>query len=133
MGSSRSILTTLGETEIEVLNIVWRLGRASVSEVRDVIGRDLAHNTVQTVMRNLSRKGYLAAELVGKTHFYTPRKREEQVKRGILRRMVASVFGGSQLELIRALVAEEKDLGPEEVEELRRLVARLDERSEDTP
>ncbi|MBO6574824.1 MAG: BlaI/MecI/CopY family transcriptional regulator [Rhodothermales bacterium] len=122
---SRSILTSLGETEMDILNAVWRLGRVSVAEVRDSLERDLAHNTVQTIMRKLSRKGYLHAELVGKTHFYTPRKPEHEVKRGILRQMVASVFGGSRSELVRAL-ADGVELSEQETATLRKLVEDLE-------
>ena len=124
MAPTRNTLSALGETEIEILNIVWRLGRVSVAEVREAMEREVAHNTVQTIMRKLSRKGYLNAELVGKTHFYTPSQSEDKVKRGILTGLVSSVFEGSHLDLVRTM-ARSQTFTEAELEELKTLIDQL--------
>jgi BlaI family penicillinase repressor len=129
MAPNRNTLSSLGETEMEILNIIWRLGRNSVAEVRTAMDRPVAHNTVQTIMRKLSRKGYLSAELVGKTHYYTTAQSEVKVKRGILKGLVSSVFEGSHLDLVRTM-AQDESFSEAELVELRTLIDQLSERGE---
>jgi predicted transcriptional regulator len=59
----RTRLHDLGETEMEVLQHVWELSRASVGDVHEriLVSRKVAYNTVMTVMKNLAEKGYLSS------------------------------------------------------------------------
>ena len=128
---TRSSLSKLGETEIEVLNIIWELGSASVADVRERIleNRDIAYTTVMTVMRKLADKGYLSFTEDGKSYVYSPEVPAREVRGSLLRDLLARVFQGSHHELVRTLVAEE-DLTAEQIAELRRLMEDLEERDD---
>jgi len=128
---TRSSLSKLGETELEVLNIVWDLGSANVSDVRERIleNRDIAYTTVMTVMRKLADKGYLSFTEDGKSYVYSPEIPARKVRGSLLRDLITRVFQGSHQELVRTLVAEE-DLTGEQVAELRRLIENLEERDD---
>lgn len=128
---TRSSLSKLGETELEVLNIMWDLGSASVSDVRERIleNRDIAYTTVMTVMRKLADKGYLSFTEDGKSYVYSPEIPADKVRGSLLRDLLARVFQGSHQELVRTLVAEE-DLTGEQMAELRRLIENLEERDD---
>jgi predicted transcriptional regulator len=63
----------LGDLESVVMDRLWRWARpATVREVVDDLRqeRSLAYTTVQTVMENLVRKGWLARETQGRAHTY---------------------------------------------------------------
>jgi BlaI family transcriptional regulator, penicillinase repressor len=122
----RSTLTPLGETEMEVLQHVWALGRASVAEVhtRVLATRKVAYTTVMTVMKNLAEKGYLAYEKEGLAYVYTPAKSAEQVRGSLVRGLVRKAFEGSPLALVQTLVQAE-DLSEDDLRELRRIVDAL--------
>jgi len=57
---------SLGPLETEILEILWRLGSASVKEIHDQIladpNRELAYASVTTVLRRLTQKGWLACD-----------------------------------------------------------------------
>ena len=63
----RRTMSRLGETEMEVLRHVWALGEASVADVHSTILKDraIAYTTVMTVMRKLTRKGFLHCDSTG--------------------------------------------------------------------
>ena len=55
------------------MEVVWELGEASVFEVRDELSRhrDVARNTVRTMMERLEEKGWLTHRVIGRTYFYS--------------------------------------------------------------
>jgi BlaI family penicillinase repressor len=119
MTTRRNLLGPLGETELEILNLVWALKEGTVSEVRERIleDREVAYTTVQTVMNNLTKKGYLEHSSKGKSFVYRAVKPASEVRSNILRDLVQRVFMGSHLELVQALVRDE-DLTDEELAEI---------------
>ena len=103
---------------MEVLHIVWEMGKASVAEVHEKIlsRRKCAYTTVMTVMKNLSDKGYLAYEKEGMAYIYSAAKPESEVKHSLLRQMLSKVFKGSPAELVQTLVEHEKLTDAEKAE-----------------
>ncbi len=63
----------LSEKQREIMEVVWQLGKASVFEVRDELSkhREVARNTVRTMMERLEEKGWLTHEVIGRTYFYS--------------------------------------------------------------
>lgn len=100
----------LGDTELEVMNIVWQQGKATVNDVRDEIlkHRDVAYTTIMTVMKNLAEKGYLNYEQKGKRYEYWPTRSAASVKANLLDRFIDSVFRGSAEDLVKTLVDKQK-------------------------
>ena len=121
-------LTPLGETEMEVLRHVWRLGEVTVADVRAEIleDRDVAYTTVMTVMKKLADKGYLRYEQQGRAYVYEPARPPESVRRSLLGDLMEKVFGGSPMALVQTLVRRE-DLSDKERREIRRLIEQLEE------
>ena len=123
----RKSLTPLGETEMEVLHLVWELGSATVADVRDRIleEREVAYTTVMTVMKNLADKGYLRFEKEGVTYVYSAARPPEDVRRSLLGELMQKVFKGSPGALVQTLVASEK-LSDREREEIRRIIENME-------
>jgi predicted transcriptional regulator len=122
----RKSLSVLGETELEVLQHVWTLGKATVAEVqaRVVQTRPVAYTTVMTVMKNLADKGYLHFEKDGATYVYSAARSPESVRHGLLSTLLEQAFQGSPAALVQTLVQHEP-LTETEKAEIRHLIDQL--------
>ncbi len=119
-------LKELGRLETVVMKAVWRLGRATVRQVRDALAddRSFAYTTILTTLRNLERKGYLRHDAEGRTHVFLPVVGEKEVARTALETVLESLFDGSRARLVDTLYGE-SDLTETEMESLRRRILEL--------
>lgn len=64
----------LGPLEQDVMDVVWRLGDATVRDVHDQLAarRSIAYTTVMTTMTRLATKGFLRRDTAGLAHRYRP-------------------------------------------------------------
>jgi predicted transcriptional regulator len=117
----------MAKSELEVARIVWDLGEASVRQVLEALPSDRAldFKTVQTYLRRLEAKGYLAAKMVGRVRVYRPRVRPNTVVREVIDDLIGRLFKGESLPLFRHLI-EDRGLSAAEVAELRAMLDRLE-------
>lgn len=122
-------LTPFGETEMEVLQHVWDLGRATVADVRERIleNRDVAYTTVMTVMKNLAEKGYLDYERDGHSYVYTPKKKAEEVQYSLISSLIRKAFKDSPAALVQTLVKYE-NLSDEERAEILEMIRSMEDK-----
>src|SRR5829696_4935303 len=92
------------DRELDVMNVLWERGPATVAEVRAELPDDLAYTTVLTVLRTLEEKGYVSHAEEGKAHRYTPLVERQAAGRSALTRMVEKLFRGSPELLLTHLV-----------------------------
>ena len=111
----------LTSREMDVMNVLWRLGSGTVSEVRKGLSDDLAYTTVLTILRTLEKKGHLRHESEGRAHRYVPLVEKEEAQEGAVRRMTRKLFSGSP-ELLMAHLLSERGLTEEQLRRLRSLV-----------
>lgn len=109
------------DRELDVMTVLWNLGTATVSEVREELHDKLAYTTVLTVLRTLEEKGYVNHEDEGRAHRYMPTVDRAAAGTSALRRMLNTVFGGSAELLLTNLVKDQK-LSPAEIKQLRKLL-----------
>ena len=105
--------------ELEILKVLWELGPSSVRAVYRHMtrGKDLAYNTVQTMLRLMEDKGLVAHHAEGRTFIYTPRfTREESAARFLDR-----VFDGAASQLMLTLLRAER-IAPEELDEMQAMI-----------
>jgi BlaI family transcriptional regulator, penicillinase repressor len=114
------------ERELDVMNVLWEGGDATVAQVRAGLADDLAYTTVLTVLRTLEEKGYVGHTEEGKAYRYHPLVERGEAGNSVLRRMLRKVFRDSPELLLTHLVS---DRGLSD-EELRRMKSLLDERLE---
>ena len=94
----------LTKLELELMQIIWRLGPASVSAVQAELPRPLAYTTVQTMLNILERKGKLRRDLNGRAYIYAARVTEAKALGQGVRDLVDRMFGGSSEELVMSLL-----------------------------
>ena len=85
------------ELELMILKILWREGSATIRIVRDLLAdqRDLAYNSVMTIMNIMRRKGYLKRAKRDGSYVYSPQISEQATMRRMLSDLVDRVFDGS--------------------------------------
>ena len=114
---------TLTGQELEIMKIVWPIGRATVREVYDALRarRTIAYTTVQTMMNILEAKGHLKKEPGEKAQVYVPVRPQQAVVRSMVREFVDRVFDGSARPLLVHLL-KEKGLSDRERRALQKLL-----------
>ena len=115
--------TTLTTAELEIMNIVWELGNATVRDVYERLRerRKVAYTSVMTFMNILKQKGYLKKRLADRAYVYQPARPRRQVVGAMVRDFVERVFQGAAKPLMVHLV-EDRSLSPEDLEEIRGLL-----------
>jgi BlaI family transcriptional regulator, penicillinase repressor len=116
----------LSKGEMTVASGLWELGTATVRQVHERIvnEQEMDIATVQTYLRRLETKGYASSVLEGRTRVYKPRAKAKTVIRSTVDDLVARLFGGQTMPLVRHLI-EESDLDAKDLVELRQLIDRM--------
>lgn len=83
----------LGTLEHQALDAVWRLGRASVKDVRHALDDTPAYTTVMTVMDRLYKKGVLERELEGRAYVYSAPASSEQLQSSLVMGLLSRLLG----------------------------------------
>ena len=111
----------LGRRERQIMDAVYRLGRATVAEVRAELDDPPTYSAVRGMLRFLEDKGLLRHEQDGVRYVYIPTVGRSKARRSALRHLVRTFFGGSAHEAVAALL-EDTQLSSEELDRLERLV-----------
>lgn len=103
-------LKLLTETELELMQIIWRVGGATVHEVLQALPaeRPLAYTSVSTILRILEQKGFVRSEKVGRGHSYVPLLTKVEYEGRSLGNMVSKVFQGEPSVLVKRLLEVER-------------------------
>jgi predicted transcriptional regulator len=120
---ARKKTPTLTEAELRIMDVIWDLGQATVSDVVAKLpskGR-LAYNTVLTTVRILEQKNYLKHGKEGRAHVYQPLVSRQLARRKAVRHMVSSFFNGSPEALMLSILQDE-NLTPEEADRLKKMI-----------
>ena len=96
--------TALTKLELELMQVIWRLGSGTVSAVQAELPRLLAYTTVQTMLNILERKGKLRRELQGRAYIYSSRVTKAKALGQGVRDIIDRMFGGSSEELVMSLL-----------------------------
>jgi predicted transcriptional regulator len=115
---------TLTEAELRIMDVLWDLGRATVSDVVDALmrSRALAYNTVLTTLRILDTKGYVEHFKEGRAFVYSARVDRVTAQRSALRHILSRFFDGSREDLVLNLLDDEK-LNARELKRLKAMIA----------
>ena len=119
--------------ELDVLRVLWERGPASVREVQTMLctqsGGEVGYTTVLKVMQRMYEKGMLLRDDLKRPQLYRPSASQSQTQHRLLGEFLARVFGGSRRQLVLQLL-QSKKTSPKEMEELGRLLDRIEGRHE---
>jgi BlaI family transcriptional regulator, penicillinase repressor len=109
------------ERELDIMAVLWERGPSTAADVRTALADELAYNTVLTMLRILEEKGFVGHTEQGRTFVFHPLVDREAAGVSAIRRLVDTVFGGSDDLLLMHLVRDQK-LGRKKLERLRQLL-----------
>ena len=105
------------------MDIVYRLGRATVGEVMEQLSGEPAYSTVRAQLRVLEEKGHLRHEEEGLRYVYMPKVPRHVVRQSALKHLIDTFFEGSPGKAVAALLGKEGfKISEEELERIAELI-----------
>lgn len=125
MTEPKSIKPT--ESELEILNVIWSKGQATVREVHEVleVQKQSGYTTTLKLMQIMFEKGLLEREASGKSHVYRAVIKREEAQGQLLQRLIDNVFSGSASQLVMQALGHHKS-SPEELDAIRKYLKTLE-------
>src|SRR5215471_14453608 len=113
---------TLTRRERQIMDVLYRLKCATVSEVLRQLSAQLSYSTVRAQLRVLEEKGHVRHEEHGLRYVYFPVVPREKAARSALRHLVDTFFDGSTEKVVAALLGGEvSHISPQELDRLARM------------
>ena len=121
--SKTSAQNQLSRRERQIMDVVYRLGKATVSDVLDRLPDPPSYSAVRALMRILEEKGHLSHEQDGPRYVYLPTVPRDAAQASALSHMVRTFFGGSAEAAVAALLdLPEHGMSEGELSRLSRLI-----------
>ena len=121
---ARQTSPALTDAEARVMAVLWKRSSATVADVVAAFKkRPVTYSTVQTILRILETKGYLAHEKIERAFVYRPIVDQTQARRRAMRHLVGRLFDNSP-SLLVSNVLEDESIDPAEVKRLKELIER---------
>jgi len=102
MGNEKHL--QLGRRERQIMDVIYRRGRASVTDVLAELPDPPTYSAVRGMLRLLEEKGFVRHEQEGLKYLYLPAGDTRQVRASALKHMVKTFFGGSPEQAVAALL-----------------------------
>ena len=121
-GATHAVLT---RRERQIVDILYRRGRATAGEVMEELPGEPSYSTVRTQLRVLEEKGHVRHEEQGLRYVYMPAVPRGAARKSALRHLIDTFFDGSAEQVVGALLGGAgARLTDEELDRIAELVAR---------
>jgi predicted transcriptional regulator len=104
---SKSLHAVLTRRERQIMDILFRRGRATAAEVMEELPGEPSYSTVRTQLRVLEEKGHVRHEEDGVRFIYAPAVTRQAARKSALRHLVETFFDGSPEKAVAALLGGE--------------------------
>jgi predicted transcriptional regulator len=113
----------LTDAEARVMGVVWQHQTVTVGDVVAALKKQhaVSYSTVQTILRILETKGYVAHEKIARAFVYRPMVDERQAQRRALRHLMRRMFNGSP-SLLVLNVLDDEEIDAAELKRLKKLI-----------
>lgn len=120
---SKARLTALSRRERDIMDVLFRRGRATADEVMRDLSGDPSYSTVRTQLRVLEEKGHVRHEEDGRRFVYLPVVARASARKFALRHLVETFYDGSVERVVAALLGGEAiSLSDHELRRIRQLI-----------
>lgn len=118
----------LSRRERQIMDVIYRLGEASVAQVQEGVPDPPSYSTVRALLRILEEKGHLTHETAGTRYIYRPTVSREAARRSALDRVLNTFFDNSTEKAVAALLdLRGDDLSPDELQRIEERIAQARE------
>ena len=115
--------TVLSKRERQIMDIVFRLGKASASAVHELMPEPPTYTAVRTMLRLLEDKRLVQHHQDGRKYIYSPCSSQKSAGRSALHRVLNVFFGGSLQDAIAAHLSDPNlQLEPSDLARLRTVI-----------
>lgn len=117
--------------ELEILDILWELKRATVREVHEEISKrkSTTYTTVLKLLQIMQAKGLVVRDEKEKAHVYRPKSSQRQTQTKLVGTLLEKAFRGSALSLVQH-VLETKPTTADELAAIRKLIDEAEAKGE---
>lgn len=121
---TRSRVYRLGDLQLRIMKILWRLDEASVSAVHQELSAEtqLAYTTVATMLRKMETRGLVMHQKHGRRFVYSAAVPAEAVTRSMANDVIDRLFEGNLADMVSHLLST-REISPAELRELEKLIA----------
>ncbi len=114
------------EGELEILQVLWNNGQATVREVHENIlkYKEAGYTTTLKLMQIMFEKGLVKRDDSAKTHIYTANVSREKTQNQFLGKMITNLFGGSSTQLVMQALGNH-DINKDELDEIQTMLDNL--------
>ena len=122
---TQSLHTVLTRRERQIIDILYRHGRATSAQVMEELSGNPSYSTVRTQLRVLEEKGHVRHEQDGPRYVYMPAVPRHAARKPALRHLVDTFFDGSAEKVVAALLGGEGTrLSEDELDRIAALLAK---------
>ena len=115
--------TTLTRRERQIMDVLYRAGRATATEVMAALPGEPNSSTVRTQLRVLEEKGHVRHDEEGLRYVYSPAVPRHAARRSALKHLVETFFDGSAEQVVAAVLGGEASrLSDEDLERISELI-----------
>jgi BlaI family penicillinase repressor len=100
---------SLSRREREMMNIIFRMEKATAGDVRDAMADPPSYSAVRATLRVLEQKGHLRHQHDGTRYVYTPTQNREKARISALDQLLTTFFDGSAASVVATLLERSKD------------------------
>src|SRR6267142_3107994 len=104
---ARPLHTALSRRERQIMDILYRRGRATAADVMEELPGDSSYSTVRTQLRVLEEKGHVTHQEEGLRYVYTPAVPRSSARKSALRHLVDTFFDGAPENAVAAILGGE--------------------------
>lgn len=124
--SKSSQLPKPTESELEILQILWQRGKATVREVHEELAtiKDAGYTTTLKLMQIMNEKGLVKRDDSSKTHIYEAIVSKEKTQQHMVGKLMNTLFDGSASQLVMRALGGSKPT-KKEIEEIQKLIDQL--------
>ncbi|MBI1311453.1 BlaI/MecI/CopY family transcriptional regulator [bacterium] len=116
--------------ELELMDVLWKLGEGTVQDVCDNLERELAYTTVMTTLSLLERKkGVLKRDKVGRAFVYRPLVTREQVQQNVVEDLRGVLFGESVSSLVLNLLSADESMSRADINSIRAALREVEQKN----
>ena len=122
---SKALHSVLSRRERQIMDIIFRRGRATAAEVMEELPGNPSYSTVRTQLRVLEEKGHVRHQEEGLKYVYLPVMARHTARKSALRHLIETFFEGSAEKAVAALLGGEgSKLSEDELNRIAELVER---------
>ena len=113
----------MSRRERQIMDIIYRLGKASAKDVEENLPDPPSYSAVRALLVTLEKKGMVKHEKESRRYIYKPAVAEKKARKSALSNLISTFFEGKPQNLVAALLDEkDQNLSKEQIDEIRKIV-----------